>query len=69
MAKQINERQVLIIGKSCIEEDLGDYGDEVSLLVKGSIHKIEGEDNCDGTINRIFKVKQITAEKYIDKEK
>lgn len=61
--KEVNERQVLIIGKANIEEDLGDYGDDVTLLIKGSIYKIEGSDNFNGTIDKLFKVKQITAEK------
>ena len=62
--KEINERLILITGKACIEKDLGDLGDDVTIVVRGNILKIEEEDDHEGGKNRVYKVKQITAEKY-----
>jgi len=64
MERLINEHLVQITGKACIDGDLGDYGDDVILIVKGSITHIEGRDNHDGSIDKVFKVKQIECEKY-----
>ena len=62
--RKINERQVLVIGKSNVDEDLGEIGKDITLVIKGNILKIEEEDDQEGGKNRLFKVKQITAERF-----
>ena len=66
--KEINEKLVRFIGKACIEEDLGELGDDVILIINGNILKVEHIDNCDETQDKIFKIKLITVNKII-KEK
>lgn len=59
---KINERLVLITGKSCI--DIGDdleEDDDVILEVKGTVRKVEGSSNDDGTKDVTYKVKQVSA--------
>lgn len=36
--------------------------DEVTLVVRGEVVKVEDVNNFDGTVNRVFKVKGIIAE-------
>ena len=69
MDNTINERILKITGSSNIENDLGAYGDDVTLIVKGTIDGIEGKPNYDGTINMIYKVKQITAVKANEEQR
>ena len=58
--KPINERILKITGSSSIERDL-ELGQDVSVDVEGSVVKIEERDNQDGTKDRVFFIKQISA--------
>jgi hypothetical protein len=58
--EQINERIVRIIGAASIPDDLSEK--DITLTIKGSVLKVEEEDNQDGTKNRVYKIKMITAE-------
>jgi len=60
--KKIDERVVKFSGSACIPDDLATLGQEVKLLVKGDIFEIKSRDNQDGTMDKIFVVKLITAE-------
>ena len=53
----VNERLVKISASAIITPEELHIGEEVSLLVKGSVVKIEDRDNQDGTINRVFVIK------------
>lgn len=57
-----NEFKLLVIGFSCLENDPSlAVGDDVELIIKGTVRKIEEADNDDGTCDRTFKVKQISC--------
>lgn len=58
--KPINERILKITGSSCIENDL-ELGQDISVNIQGNVIKIEEKDNQDGTKDRIFFIKQISA--------
>lgn len=62
MAEQkINEKLILIIGKATIAKGLP-FGKDLDIKLKGSLLKTELIDNQDGTFDKLFKVKVITAE-------
>lgn len=54
---QINERLVKISAGYITTDESLELGTDISLLVKGTVTKIEDHDNQDGTINRIYVVK------------
>jgi hypothetical protein len=59
---EINERRILIIGYSCLEQDPSwEVGQDVEITIRGTVRKIEDADNDDGSIDRTFKVKQISC--------
>lgn len=60
--KPVDSYTILIYGKAELPEGISVSGDDVTLLVKGTIKKVEEVDNEDGTKERVYKIKQITAE-------
>lgn len=63
MEPTINERFVRLTSTVPFPEDIT-YGDDVSVEIKGRSYifncvKIEGKDNQDGTIDRVFILKSI----------
>ena len=57
-----NEYVVRILGAANVESDEGlERGKDVSLLVRGNVLKVEEADNQDGTYDRVYKIKIITA--------
>jgi len=61
MEKPINERLIMFTGKSCLGKALA-IGDDFFFKVKGSVLKIEDIDNQDGTIDKVYKVKLLSAD-------
>ena len=64
MDREINERFVKISSKLPVFKDF-DYGDEIEIsfadnLVKACVVKIDGKDNQDGTIDKIYIFKLIS---------
>lgn len=61
--KQVNEHVLLIYGKSNLigEPEVQENGD-VTITVHGNLQKVETVDNNDGTVDVVYKVKQISAE-------
>lgn len=63
MAKEINETILRITGSASIPSAEYETGDDMEIVVKGSIVKVELADTqSEGTNNKIIKVKIITAE-------
>lgn len=61
---KINEHLVRIsAGKAPIDKPL-EIGQEVTIGAKGSVVKVEDQDNGDGTINRCYVIKIEFAEDY-----
>jgi hypothetical protein len=59
---EINEKIVRIIGGSSLTPETEfSLGDDAIVEITGSIVKIEEKDNQDGTKDRVYFVKQITA--------
>lgn len=64
---QINEKLIKVsAGKVPIEGDIK-LGDDVQILISGTVVKEEHEDNQDGTINQVFVVKGVVS--YVNDEK
>lgn len=64
MTKEINEKIIKITGSGCIDKELElELGDDIDILIKGNVVKIEDSDNQDGTYDKIMKIKIITVEK------
>lgn len=61
MEKSINERIIRFRGGASISSDF-ELGADVKITVEGSIVGINENDNQDGTKDKIFIVKQITAD-------
>ena len=63
MEEEINERILYCLGSATlpVQEDLKGEQD-VTLVVKGNVAKIEDKYNYDGTKDRVFKVKLINVE-------
>jgi len=57
----INERILKITGSATLEDDLK-FGNELGIVLRGSLVKTELKDNNDGSFNKIFKVKLLTLE-------
>ena len=57
----INEKIIRITGSASTDKIL-ELGDDVVLLVKGSIVQTQDWDNQDGTKNRVYKVKVLSVE-------
>jgi hypothetical protein len=58
---QINEHIIKVSGKANLPNELS-MDQDVTLVLHGSVVKIEQESNQDGTVNQIYKVKVATAE-------
>ena len=57
----INERVLKITGSANLEDDLK-FGNELGVVLRGSLVKTELKDNNDGSFNKIYKVKLLTLE-------
>jgi hypothetical protein len=62
MERKINENILRITGSASIEPQEWQNGDEVEVKIRGSIVKCELCDTQEGSDDKVFKVKMITAE-------
>ena len=54
---KVDEHLVKVSAGQIVTDKPLDLGDEVVLIVKGTVTKIEQLDNQDGTINQVYIVK------------
>ena len=62
MELNLNERIVRISGGANLDRDLGELQDDVVIKIHGTIHGINPRPNYDGTFDKTFIVKMISAE-------
>ena len=60
--KPINEHLIQLTGKANIKPKDYETGEDVILIVKGSIYNIVRSDNHDGTDDLIIKIKAIDVQ-------
>lgn len=63
MEEKIDEYKLLFIGFSCHGGDpLLEIGQDVEMIVKGTVQKVEKANNDDGTISITYKIKQTSCQ-------
>lgn len=56
--KAVNERRYRLSGSVYAEEDLV-LGQDVDLLINGTVVKVAESDNSDGTLDRVYTIKPV----------
>ena len=64
--KNIDELQIKISGRACIDEKL-ELGQDVKLEIQGSVVKEETYDNQDGSVSICYVVKPVLVKKQNEK--
>lgn len=64
MEKQLNEKIIRFVGSACIPLETAEIelGDDKKVIVEGNLVNVVEKDNQDGTRNREYVIKIITAE-------